>query len=185
MANKKLTGNRTRGSLFFILPFLFSVLSLSLFSQKISKYYVAGMQEKGILYYIYKQPSFRSTTGKRYLKFDITYLNSKDSATITFSYFDRSATTLDSLVLLDGSSRVPSQLKKIYIEDEGRSWNYRYSALVPYNNLVSFFSKPGSQTLLLYTKETQVNLKMKNKAWKKSSARLSKIFQLINYNKKS
>ena len=183
MVNKQNQGAGANRPLFFVLFFFF--LFQGFFSQNISRHYITDFQQAGIMYFIYEREGFFGTTNKSRFSYDISYINSKDSATINFTYQEKNGRNLDSIAFIRGGRRVASPLKKIYVDLKGSKWIYRYSATLTFSDLKAFFEvRPEQPLIQLYTREGTVDLAIKQKTWTKTTRILSKIFLLISFNQK-
>lgn len=177
MVNKK-----NLGALIVPLFFLFLFQAAHICQgQKISKSYVSSNQSSGILYFLKPQEGFKGVKSQE-LIYDISYLNTADSATFLFSYFDPSERAIDSIGFLINGQWVKHKTKKVFVETKKNLWHYRYSSTVPFSELTSFFAQPSTPPINLYTRQGEVSLKMKKKAWNKLSAINNKIFLVIRHN---
>ena len=162
----------------------FIIISTNSFSQNISKHYTSLLQSNGMLYYIFPQNGFKNKDINSEFIYDITYLTEKDTVTINFSYFDKLNKDIDSIAFTANNRKFISFTKKIFIETKRSKWHYRYSANFLFNDFKVFFSQTNSPSIIIYSKQGLIELKIKPKTWLKQSAIIKKIFTLISYNKK-
>lgn len=178
MVNKK-----NYGALIVPLFFLFSLgASLTTIGQKIEKHYVSSNQSNGIIYFIKPQEGFNSPKNGD-LVYDISYLNSSDSCSFLFSYFDKAERTLDSIGFSVQGQYKMLPVSKIFIETTKNVWHYRYRTSLPLDDISAFFAQTDSPPLLLASKQGQVNLSMKKKRWKKLSSINNRILLVIKHNR--
>lgn len=173
--------------LFFMGVFLVLVFLLlqpgAFYGQKIKKYYVSSMQQKGTLYFIRPQNGFKNKSLGSSFVYDITCFSSSDSVTLNFSYVDKNSRMLDSLHLLGGSTKRSAPLSKIFVETQKSSWHYRFTSRFALKDLESFFNENETGHMALKDKNNAIPLSTSKKKWKKYASINTKIFQLIRYNK--
>lgn len=168
---------------FIVLLVIFLLMSTSSgIAQNISKHYTSSMQDEGVLYFIFSKSGFKNNKMKSKLNYDITYFSANDSATLNFSYFDKSIRTIDSLLFTGSNKTSFLKAKKIFIETKHKKWHHRYSLSVAFKDLDTLFSQAEKPVIILYTQQGIVELTIKAKTWKKHSSVLKKTFVLIKYN---
>lgn len=153
-------------------------------AQKISKYYTAMMQENGILYFIEPQHTFLNKKKHDKLSFDLTYLTTKDSVSLNFTYSGDTLRTIDSIGFFQ-DERFSSIVSKIFIEANNKSWVHRYSSKFAFNDIYRIYQQKNSPAILIYTDNKTIQLELKNSKWEKKSSIVSKILTLIKANKES
>lgn len=161
-----------------ILTFL--ALSIQANAQNLTKYYVSSLQQQGILYFIFPQKNFKTPSKEDFI-YDITYLNSSDSATINFSYYDKESVILDSIVLKSSNIEYRSKVKRIFIDKEKGNWHYRYTFKVPFTKLLTFYKTPDPSLNIVTDKGTR-SLPV-SEQWKKNVKPTVQIFHIIQKNK--
>ena len=161
----------------------FLIISINSFSQNISKHYTSLRQSKGVLYYILPQNGFKNKDTKNEFIYDITYLTENDSLILNFSYFDKLIREIDSIAIIGGDRKYISLTNKIFIDIKRSKWHYRYSSNFLFNDIKTLFTQINSPTIILYSKQGLIELKIKSKTWRKQSAITNKILTLIVYNK--
>ncbi|MBL7901541.1 MAG: hypothetical protein JNK73_06065 [Bacteroidia bacterium] len=165
-----------------VLVFLFLKPGV-LYGQKIKKYYVSSMQQKGTLYFIRPQKGFKNKTYGSTFIYDITCHSSSDSLTLNFSYVDKNIRMLDSLQLLGGSIKLTTPLSKIFVETQKSSWHYRFTTRFALKDVEGYFNENEMGSMALVEKNKAIPLVTSKKNWKKYASINAKIFQLIRYNK--
>ncbi|PWJ40966.1 hypothetical protein [Sediminitomix flava] len=181
MVNKKYTAGIYKSiSLFFFL-----LLSVSVQAQDISKYFTSHYQEGGSLYFIFPQDGFVNESNKNPFTYDITYLVSKDTVTLNFSYLDASQIEIEKLSLKTEEGSKSFKTKKIFVESEDEKWHHRYTALIPYADIKALFKQHELQPKLALVCESEhIDLCIKASKWEKQSSIISKIFMEIDANQK-
>jgi hypothetical protein len=175
--------NSLRGSL---LPLFYLFLS-ALFihrveAQKISKYYTVMSQKSGSLYFIEPERSFKNKENKCELVYDMTYLSSEDSLTFNFSLISPEIIEIDSLVFLSQGEKYTSPASKLYIEDEKKSWEHRYSTRFKVDEIDSIYQQEKSPALKIFSNRETLILNMKQNHWEKESNIVTKILYMIAVN---
>lgn len=152
-------------------------------AQNISKTYVASAQPGGVLYFIVPQSGFSDEKSGAKFTYDITYKTSSDTAIVNFSYYDPRDLTIDSISFANGAS-FGAPATRIFVEPQGKSWHYRYTARLPYAQLKNFYQQAGSQPrLTLYTSTGAARVSIGENAWKDQALRIAKVFKMIELNK--
>jgi len=185
MVNKPCIKREAATSPLFLL-FLFVFLlsgSLAVQAQNITKDYVSSNQPDGILYYIVPQKGFQNNQTR--IEYDITYKTSSDSAIFNFSCFDKSEKEIDSLGLRIADKIVFLHPKRIFVEPKKNAWHYRYTSAILLSDLAAFY-KQGADTakMIIYSPAGKAEAGIKSSAWQDQSSKLTRIFTMINLNKK-
>ena len=184
MANKKTDDKRETGAsapVFFLCLLLTSGVSSA---QNLSKYYVSSTQPDGILYFIKPQTNFNNPEIKTDFTFDVTYLNTNDSATVNFTYFDKKNIYPESITIAYGDWKYQTTLKRIYVDVDKDRWRYRYTLQIPFDQLVIFYR--ANAPVITITTNTPRTITIKPvKQWEKNADINHKIMQIIQINKKS
>lgn len=162
---------------------IFLLFTFNVQSQNLSRHYASSVQENGILYYILPQEGFQNKTQKSKFVYDITYLTTQDSATVNFSYFDKSNLKIENLLVQYSNLEIFTIPERLYIETKGKNWHYRYSFKMLYSDLVQLFNESRSPEFILNTDQGPILLKIKSGTWQKQSAIIKKILSLIEQNR--
>lgn len=166
---------------FFLLLFFLCAWQFAA-AQKIARQYTASLQANGTLYFIEPRLTFKSSQEPAELAYDLTYLDSKDSVTLNFTYISPMLKNIDSLRLTAGSLSLSSPSKKIFIEDDKNDWKHRYSSRFLYADLARLMQQQETLALVLEDNNTSTVLTAAARKWKKQAAVLGKIFHLIEAN---
>jgi hypothetical protein len=162
---------------------IYLILTISVSGQNISNKYSSSYQNNGMLYFIFPQNGFNNNKLGSKLDYDITYLTTKDTATLNFSYFEESNRKIDSFGFFNDVNNITSRVKKIYIETKKQKWHYRYSTQISFIDLNKFFTPTDNAKIILYTKEENITLSIKPSNWNKLASLTKKILTLISSNK--
>lgn len=175
----------------FQTPYFVLVLFLSFYSlhitasgQKLGKYYTATMLENGTLYYLFPMEDFREAENKSPLVFDISYLSSRDSAILNFSYFHSFALPADHLALHFGDTVITSYpVRKLFVEVEKKNrWHHRYSSTIHMADLDLFFQSGQTPEIIITAKDMQLRYLINKSKWNRRSRIFSLIIQVIRAN---
>lgn len=166
----------------FLLFFLFlGMNSADLQAQKISNYYTSYHQEEGILYYIYENKDFRNHD-KSPLAYDLTYHSAKDSITFNFTFLTDQPQEINGIKLFQENNAQIFPVKRIFVEKDKKQWKQRYSAKMAFNDLKDFFQASSVSIQLMTLQNTELSYESKSKRWKKQSAIVADILQIIELN---
>jgi hypothetical protein len=178
MVNNHLRGRVTPPFFFF----LFSLLSIQIFAQNISKYYTASTLPGGKLYFIEPDSDFENRKESASLSYDLTRHTANDTVRMNFSFIFPEIIEIDSLVLVGIQKSTSLDIEKLFVEDQKEDWIHRYSAQFLAASLNSFFQSETPPGMLVYFNNSFVPLEIKKGKWKKDSAVMRKIFQLMSAN---
>ncbi|MDY0076339.1 MAG: hypothetical protein RBR87_03600 [Bacteroidales bacterium] len=174
---------------YLVRPFLFFFLLIITTgvtnAQKLSKYYTSAMQENGVLYFIEPKQEFKNSKENARLTYDLTYLTTKDTVLLNFTYLDNTIRLIDSISIIHGDKHISSIAKKIFIETDKKFWKHRYSLGFLFTDIDLLFQQEKSPKFVIYYENKHTQLGIKSSKWTKQSAIISKILMLIKANKKS
>lgn len=156
--------------------------SLFVQAEKIEKYYVSSLLKDGTIYHILPQQGFKSEGGS--LVYDITYLNSRDSATLNFSYLGELPLSIDSIIFVYTDLRIALPTKAFFMEPRKNKWKHRQTVHISYPALCSLFEREQAPQIILSTSKDLLTLEITPKKWREQSERITKILSLIRFNKK-
>jgi len=162
---------------------IYFILTLNVSGQNISNKYSSSYQNNGMLYFIFPQNGFKNNKLGSKLNYDITYLTTKDTATLNFSYYEKSNRKIDSIGFFNERTKINSRIKKIYIETKKQKWHYRYSTQISFIDLNKFFTTTDNAKIIVYTKQENIILSIKSSSWNKQASTIKKILTLISSNK--
>lgn len=174
---------------YLVRPFLFFIFLIATVgvtnAQKLSKYYTSSMQENGVLYFVEPKQEFKNNKENSKFTYDLTYLTTKDTVSLNFTYLDNTFRVIDSISIIQGNKRISSDAGKIFIETHKKFWKHRYSSNFLFNDINLLFQQEKSPTVVIYYENNSTQLGIKKSKWIKQSAVISKILMLIKANKKS
>lgn len=167
----------------FSTALIFLMCSQSVKAQKLKKYYTSSIESKGAIYYIFPLKGFKNTASNSSFVYDITYLTGHDSATVNFSYFDKNALVLDSICFTnDVKACVMQSVKKIFIESKKSKLHYRFTTKMAFADLKNFYLADHAAKISLHSNKGQIDLREKNRTWKKQAGAIRRILELISLN---
>jgi hypothetical protein len=157
--------------------------SLAVHGQKLNKYYTSSIIEGGTLYFVFPFGDFQEATTKTPLIFDISYISSRDSATLNFSYFHSSALPASSLILKSADIVVTCPARKLFIDLENhQKWHHRYSTTVRMSDLSRFFQSAIPPEIIVTTDDGPLLYRIGKGRWNKQGRIVSSIVQMIQAN---
>ena len=151
-------------------------------AQNPSAYYVSTKHPTGILYFIRPQTCFKNPKTNTDWILDVTYLNSKDSATINFSYFDSENINLETITISYNNWQYQATLKRIFVEADKKQWHYRYTFNIPFSQLVLFY-RTKAPVITISTNSSRTIPIHTVKKWEKNADVNNRIIQIIQKNK--
>ena len=145
--------------------------------------YVMRHSPEGALFFI-RPNTLNGTTNKSYLQFDITHLNTTDSASIKMTTYENTLVEIDSVVVLVGESRyVCSAVASIYKEKENKSWVHRSECVLPYLDVKEVMISEPAPVIEVYTNKGSNTYTLSVNKWKNLRAHMMDIFMMIDYSK--
>jgi len=160
----------------------FFLLHSGLQAQKISKYYSSSIQENGILYFIEGREGFKTDKKDKFL-YDLTYLSTNDSLTLNFTIYNAEVLRVEQMELKGSSIHTSSPVSKIFVKDDGKGWEHRYTSTFSFKDLQEFYSSETAMFIIQTKKHGQILLQPKARKWKKQASIFSRIFQMIVANR--
>lgn len=169
------------------LAIVFLIFSLSapfsVTGQKLTRYYTAALLDSGTLYFIFPLDDFQEKVTKSRLIFDISYLSSRDSATVNFSYFLPSARPADSLTFQSPDKVTNCPSTKLFMDIENQQkWHHRFTCTIHLKDLALFFQSVVPPEIIIATNEGRHVYRIKKSQWKKQGNIISTVFQMIEAN---
>ena len=170
----------------FAFPFL--IISMLLLTgickaQNISHYYTSSFQGNNTLYFVMPKGDFKNNKTRSNLSYDITYLTTNDTATLIFSYLNKSINIIDSIAIVQNYKIFSSRSIKLFIEPHHSKWQHRYSSKFLFTDLFFLFNQTDRPKIMIYSKLKVDELSITPSDWKKNSAIVSKILSMIKVNK--
>jgi hypothetical protein len=168
-----------------ILVGIFCILSVtSVFAQKTEDMYVMRHSEEGQLYFI-RPNQFYSTDSKAELSYDITYLNTRDTASVKMTIYETTLVNVDSVALVSNGARfLCDDVASIYKEKDNKRWVHRCDCSFAYNELKLAMTAGQAPTVIVYTNKSTLSYSMVANKWTKLRPRFSDIFTLIDESKR-
>jgi len=164
--------------LIFLLPH-----SLTVSGQKLSNYYTTALLDSGMLYFVFPLDDFQEEDAKSRLIFDISYLSSRDSATVNFSYFYSSVNPAGSLTFQSGDKVTVCPVIKLFIDLENQQkWHHRYTTTIHMSDLASFFRTVLPPEIIITTNDDPLTYRIRKNHWQKQGKIISAILQMIEAN---
>jgi len=151
-------------------------------AQNLTKYYVALYQSDGVLYFVLPQTNFNNPQTKNDFIMDVTCHNSKDSATVNFTYYDRENFNPETIAITYNDWKYHAPVKRIYTDMEKGLWRYRYTFNIPFEQL-SLFYKAKSPDITITTDLSRSIPVKTTKQWEKNADVNNKIIQIIQKNR--
>lgn len=166
---------------FFFLAF--TLLSMSLFAERLEDRFVSRSYTDGMLYFIepFQLPSISK---KEPIFLDVTYLTSQDSITLNMSVYYNEILQIDSICFVYDDTLKISKLLTFFIEKEKNKFVHRHSCRIPYFALLKMYQNEKQPfTMELFT-DKGVFLYSYGKKWEKERSWMIQIFQLISKNRR-
>lgn len=178
--------------IFLILALISGIVAVN--AQNLKRFYKQAVNSEGLLYFVYPQemPVEKAVSGdiaEKELKYDYTYLDSRDSITLLCTITTSVPFKPDCMQISyhNGNEKISisGSTDILYIESKGKNWVTRLSALIKYDELKSVYAAAQPFVLTFSNKEDgQVTEYRENrKKWRKTSQKFTKLFQIIDYNK--
>lgn len=168
----------------FLLSLLFGGMFFSTaYAQNLSKRYVASNQNEGVLYFVFPQKGYQDQNASNFI-YDLTYLDSKDSMTLNFTFKSKESLVIDSLAITSETVNLKEACQKIYVEFAKSKWIYRNTSKVLYADIRRFFMSKEAPIIQVYCKDgSVVNFKIKQGKWGKEAPINLLILDLMEANK--
>ena len=169
-----------------ILIGIFCILSFtSVFAQKTEDMYVMRHSSDGLLYFI-RPNLFYSSDSKTELSYDITHLNTTDTASVKMTIYETALIHVDSVAIVSNGARfLCDDVVSIYKEKNRKLWEHRYECPFPYEAVKSAMTAEQAPTVIVYTNKSTSSYTMAAKKWAKLSSCFSEIFMLIDESKRN
>jgi len=166
---------------------VFAVIFLLLLStcksdaQNIAKRFIRVLQPDGNLYFVLPQTNFRSQNARENFIMDIAFLDSKDSATVNFTFFDRDLLIPKTITMVYDNWQYQTSVKQIYAEPERRRWQYRYTFDIPFEQLILF--NRASKPVITISTDSSPSISFHTvRRWKKNQEINMMIIRIIQTN---
>ncbi|MBE9469064.1 MAG: hypothetical protein IMY72_12195 [Bacteroidetes bacterium] len=166
--------------------FISSILVNPCFGQKISKYYVTHVNKNSTLYSINTKQKWVNKELKSTFEYDIKYDTSKDSIVINFFFISPKKIKILNLRIQNSIKNIENSTKNLFIDNRKRNlYHYQCTTTFLYKDFKKMFSNEKEITsfYVISNKGENIELIISRKKWQKQQSRLSRIFELISFNK--
>ncbi len=154
--------------------------SLCLCGQNIQKHYVSRNVESGMLYFIKPMKLFQSCKNTCY--FDQTIRPRNDTVSIGVTFTNKQAFKVDSIAIISGDTVIGKKVEHLFTEQVKNKWDCRFFIYLTRDEL----SKLHPETLPVLSfygmGRANIQLKVKQKDWKKVMEVSRTIYQQIRLN---
>lgn len=166
------------------LLYIFLLLSFSAYSQSYKKSYVMNVTPEGNLYFIYDLKMKSQSDDVKSLKFDYTFVESREYVTLMATCISKNAVNIDSLsIILPTGCKYADAVDRIYT-DRKSHWHTRFRCNIDYDFWMNMYSSDASFELVLHNKNrTQIKYEDSKKGWKKNQKKMQYIQEMISANK--
>ena len=139
----------------------------------------------GQLYFI-RPNLFYSSDNKTKLSYDITHLNTTDTASVKMTIYETTLVSVDSVAIVSNGVRfLCDDVASIYKEKNHKRWEHRCDCSFPYQAVKSAMTAEQAPTVIVYTNKSTLSYTMPANKWIKLSSRFSDIFMLIDESKRN
>lgn len=163
--------------IFFLLP---------LSAQKINKDYLFYPQDKGILYFIYPQKGFRSPseTDIKGLEYDITYLSTDDSLTLSFTYVNKEICKPEAISFISPENRLlyKGETLMLFVQPLKQNWKHRGMVKIPYAKAAQIYETESPFRLQIHTNRVDIHYQIRDGKWEKQHKMIKRILEIIANN---
>ena len=163
--------------IFFLLP---------LSAQKINKDYLFYPQDKGILYFIYPQKGFISPdeTDIKGLEYDITYLSTDDSLTLSFTYVNKEICKPEAISFISPENQLlyKRETQMLFVQPLKQNWKHRGVVKIPYAKASQIYEMVSPCRLQIHTNRMDIHYKISDSKWKKQHEMIKRILEIIANN---
>ena len=168
----------------FLLGILFCALATPLLAEKPEDMYVMRHSPEGQLFFI-RPNTFYSTDNKSELLFDITHLNTTDTASIKMTVYETTLVNVDSVALLcEGQRYICNTVESIYKEKEKKHWIHRCDCVFPFQEVKLAMIADQAPTFVVYTNKSTLSYTLVANKWAKLQPHLCDIFMIIDESKR-
>lgn len=152
---------------FFVLLCLAAFPFFTVSGQNLRNHYVTNVQSDGTLYFIFPMALFEQSENGE-LIMDITYKTKMDSATVNFSYNQKTVAEADSVIFNSPAGKFCGIPQKLYIETKKLSeWEHRYSLKLPFGQLYALFAAEVPFRIQIHSKGKILAYNPKRAGWTK------------------
>ena len=146
--------------------------------------YVMRYGPDGLLYFI-RPNQFYSSDSKTELSYDITHLNTTDTASVKMTIYETTLVRIDSVAIVSNGARyLCDDVVSIYKEKNNKRWEHRCDCPFPYQVVKSAMTAEQSPTVIVYTNKSTLSYTMAANKWERLLPHFSDIFMLIDESKR-
>lgn len=149
---------------------------------KLSDMYFVRNLPNGKLYFVFEN-KLQCVENSDYIKYDLTYCDSNDSASIKMSIYQKNLSIIDSLAFNNGYVRYITVPSLFYQELFHKKWLGRYDNIVPFNFINQAFNSTQPLTISIYSQGKETIFSVPKSNWKSFSRKMQDIFEIIQINK--
>ncbi len=166
------------------LLYIFLLLSFSLYSQSYNKSFIMNVTQEGNLYFIYDLKMKSQTDDVKSLKFDYTFVDSRDAVSLTATCVSKMAVNIDSLSLhLPNCVKYEYVVEKMYSEKESL-WRTRFRVNIDYDVWLNMYNSESPFELILLCKNREpIVYKDSKNRWRKNKKKMQSIQEVISANR--
>lgn len=164
-----------------IITFVLLLCSLCLWGQNIQKHYVSRNVEGGMLYFIKPMKLFQSCMNACY--FDQTIRPNNDTISIGVTFTNRYAFKVDSVVLRTEDIVIGKTVTHLFTEQVKNKWDCRFFVYLTRDELSKLHKETPLNVVYYGMENSNIELEVKPKDWKKILEVNRAIYQQIELNK--
>ena len=156
------------------------MLTTPLMAEKTEDMFVMRHSSEGNLFFI-RPNTFYSTNNKTELNFDITHLNTTDTASIKMTVYETTLVNVDSVALICEAKRyVCDTVVSIYKEKENKLWIHRCDCVFPFQAVKQAMIGEKAPTIVIYTNRSTLSYTLTAQKWAKLCPHMRDIFMIID-----
>ena len=160
------------------------MIACPLFAEKIEDMFVMRHSPEGVLFFI-RPNTFFSADKKSEFSFDITHLNTTDTASVKMTVYESSLINVDSVAILcDGARYLCHTPMSIYKEREKKHWVHRCDCVFPFKDVKLAMIADEAPTFVVYTNKSTLSYTLPLNNWKKLHPHFCDIFMMIDESKR-
>ena len=169
-----------------IIIFLCFLLIIPVTAQKINKDYIFYPQENGNLYFIFPQKGFTSENKSdiKGLEYDITYLTTSDSLTISYTYINKEICKPETIAFHSFNNQMLFQgsTEMLFVQPFKQNWKHRGIIKIPLSKATQIYGQELPFNLQIHTNKKVIQYQITYSKWKKQSYLINRVFDIITNN---
>lgn len=152
-------------------------------SANIAKRYTSRIVQDGICYFLRPYKLSKKQALKDF-EYDVTFVSSKDSATLNFLFISDSPKCPDIVNITAGESIIKSvDFKLLYADITRKGYELRITTLLPYNKLKELFNQEEPLMFHIIQNGKDKSATYSRSQWKSEIKMIRSIFQLADINR--